>query len=187
MTAPNLDRVQVVKWESSSLGGTEEDTFPTAIEETEDALSARGIYLQPASGGADEGVLVWRDSNDMKLEDKSVGPITLTEINAKINVTQHKALRDLIHFIDDGPCEGFATGAYQETTWSTYFKTAVVWYDKSGAGKKKIVEKLITWTGMNATTKVWKMYDAAETLLVTVTDTLTYSGYQISSKSRSWA
>ena len=187
MAVPNLDRVQAVKWESSALGGTEEDTFPTAIEETEDALSARGIYLQPASGGADEDVLVWRDTNDIKLQDKAVGPITLTQIDAKINATQHKALRDLIHFIDDGPCDGFATGSNQETTWSTFFKTNVVWYDKSGEGKKKIVEKIITWTGMNATTKVWKMYDATETLLITVTDKLTYDGYQITGKSRAWA
>lgn len=58
----------------------------------------------------------------------------------------------------------------------TVFPTAIIWYDSNGGGKKKIVEKLISWTGVNPTTIAWKVYDAAESLLVTVTDTVTYSG-----------
>ena len=99
---------------------------------------------------------------------------------------QHKAIRHLIHFIDNGPAEGFASGAYREVT-GTVFPTAVVWYDKSGEGKKKIVEQLITWTGVNATTVVWKIYDATETLLATVTDAITYSGVFETSRTRTIA
>ena len=95
----------------------------------------------------------------------------------------HKILRQLIHFIDNGPAEGFTSGAYREMT-GTVFPTAIIWYDKATAGKKKIVEKLITWTGVNATTIVWKVYDAAETLLATVTDTVTYSGVFETSRAR---
>ena len=92
-----------------------------------------------------------------------------------ITESQHKILRHLIHFIDNGPAEGFASGAYREMT-GTVFPTAIIWYNQAGAGKKKIVEKLITWTGVNPTTIVWKIYDTSEVLLATVTDTISYTG-----------
>jgi hypothetical protein len=77
---PNLDRVQVAKWESPSGGGTQTDAYPVAIDEIVDALSGRGVYFQPAGGTADEDVLVWRDGDDLKFEDKVTGPKTLTQL-----------------------------------------------------------------------------------------------------------
>jgi hypothetical protein len=184
MPPPNLDRVQAVKWESSEKGGTEEDIQPVGMDETEDALSGRGFYFQPSGGPADEAVLVWRDGNDLKLQDAACGPYTLTTLAANgITETQHKTLRNLVHFIDNGPAEGFASGAYKEVT-GTLFPTAIIWYDQSGAGKKKIVSKEITWTGVTPTTITWKVYDTSEVLLATVTDTVTYSGLFETSRSR---
>jgi hypothetical protein len=98
----------------------------------------------------------------------------------------HEALRQLIHFIDNGPAEGFASGAYREMT-GTAFPSAVVWYDKAGVGKKKIIEKLITYTGAFPTTITWKIYDDTETLLATVIDTISYSGAFETSRLRSIA
>ena len=91
------------------------------------------------------------------------------------SLADHPALRQLVHFIDNGPAEGFLTGSYREVTGDV-FPTAIVWYDNNGESKKKIVEKLIAWTGANPTTITWKIYDDTETLLATVTDTITYSG-----------
>lgn len=92
-----------------------------------------------------------------------------------ISEATHKTLRQLIHLADGGgPFEGFTSGAYREIT-GTVFPTAVVWWDSSSK-LKKIVEKLISWTGPNPTTITWKAYDAAGSLLVTVTDTISYSG-----------
>jgi hypothetical protein len=115
-------------------------------------------------------------------------PITWVLISAGPGLSEatHSALRQLIHFIDNGPAEGFASGAYREMT-GTVFPTAIIWYDKATSGKKKIVEKLITWTGVNPTTIVWKMYNASETLLVTITDTVTYSGVFETSRTRAIA
>ena len=87
----------------------------------------------------------------------------------------HEALRQLIHFIDEGPANGFASGAYKEIT-GTLYPTAIVWYDSAAPGHKKIVEKLITWTDVLPTTIVWNMYNAAGVLLATVTDIITYAG-----------
>jgi hypothetical protein len=114
------------------------------------------------------------DSDGFKVLDSS-GNIKTANVLVGFTEDDHKTVRQLIHFIEDGPAEGFASGAYRETT-GTAFPTAVIWYDKAGAGKKKIVETLITWTGAFPTEIVWKIYDAAEVLLATITDTVTYSG-----------
>lgn len=92
-----------------------------------------------------------------------------------ITAAEHKALRQLIHFISDGPAEGFASGAYKEIT-GTVFPTAIVWYVDSGK-TDKIVERLVTWSGSVATVDKWKIYDTdGSTVLWTISDAITYSG-----------
>jgi len=93
----------------------------------------------------------------------------------ELSIEAHKVLRQLIHFIDGGPAEGFASGAYREIT-GTAFPTAIIWYNEAGVSKNKIVEKLITWSGVFPATITWKVYDAAEVLLATVVDTISYAG-----------
>ena len=103
-----------------------------------------------------------------------------------ISAAQHKALRDLIHFIDDGPADGFASGAYKETTYSGILPTTQIWYEDSGK-TQKIVELTVTYTGILPTTEVWKMYDAdGVTLLLTVTDAITYTGVFETTRTRTW-
>jgi hypothetical protein len=99
---------------------------------------------------------------------------------------QHRILRQLIHFIDNGPAEGFASGAYRETT-GTVFPTTIIWYDQAGPGKKKIVSKEIVWSGPFPSTITWKAYDSTETLLATVTDTIIWSGPFEASRTRTIA
>jgi len=115
-------------------------------------------------------VIVYGGVHYQKLDDGST-----TNVSQAPTAVDHKILRQLIHFINTGPAEGFASGAYREVT-GTVFPSAVIWYDKAGAGKKKIVEKTLAYTGAFPTTIVWKIYDEAETLLATVTDVITYSG-----------
>lgn len=116
-----------------------------------------------------------RSGNNILLRDVAVGEHTLTELLSMVTPAQHRILRQLIHFIDDGPAEGFASGAYREIT-GTVFPTAIVWWESSGK-TKKIVEKLITWTGVFPTTILWKVYDTNGTsVLATVSDAISYSG-----------
>jgi hypothetical protein len=100
----------------------------------------------------------------------------------------HKVLRQLIHFIDNGPAEGFASGAYRETLPSADpFPTSVIWYTDSGK-TDKIVEKLITYTGVVPTQIQWKMYDVdGSTVLATITDAISYSGVFETSRTRTIA
>lgn len=97
-----------------------------------------------------------------------------------ITAEQHKAIRQLIHFIDGGPAEGFASGA-EEEIHDSFFPTASIWWTDSSR-TDKIVEKTINRdppSGSNVTPNpiTWKMYDTdGSTVLVTVTDEITYNG-----------
>lgn len=100
---------------------------------------------------------------------------------------QHEVLRQLIHFIDDGPAEGFPSGSYKETTPSGPFPTSEIWWESS-AKLKKIVSLDTTWTGATITQEVWKIYDTdGSTVLATVTDVIAYSGVFEATRTRTIA
>ena len=90
-----------------------------------------------------------------------------------ITSDSHEAIRQLIHFIDSGPTTG--TGLSKVIT-GTAFPSAITWYHSTPGGSKKLYEKLITWSGALPTVITWNIYDDTETLLATVTDTISYSG-----------
>ena len=90
-----------------------------------------------------------------------------------ISEATHRTLLQLIHFIDEGPAEGFTTGATKTVT-GTVFPTQILW---KRADATKLVEQNVTWTGPKPTTVEWKVYDTdGTTVLATVTDTISYSG-----------
>ena len=178
-----MARIQIQYWD-------EANGAPAVIDPNAHEPDVRGLYIQDDTSD-DENVLVSRDSSgNMTFKDVVQSTAkTLTDLVAGtggLTPDGHKVLRQLIHFIDDGPAEGFASGAYREVT-GTVFPTAVIWYTDSSK-TDKIVEKLITWTGVNATTIVWKIYDTdGSTVLATVTDTVAYSGVFETSRTRAIA
>ena len=99
-------------------------------------------------------------------------------IGTSFTPSQHEVLRQLIHFIDEGPATGFPTGARKQILPAADpFPTSVIWWEDT-ALTKKIVEKLIT-RNPNKTPSVvqWKMYAIdGTTVISTVTDTISYSG-----------
>ena len=99
---------------------------------------------------------------------------SLTGVTAGgLTAAQHRTLLQLIHFIDNGPAEGFVTGATRTTT-GTAFPSQILWKRSDATN---LVEKNITYTGAFPTTIEWKMYDTdGSTVLATVTDTISYSG-----------
>jgi hypothetical protein len=115
---------------------------------------------------------------------------TLTELlagAAGLTESAHKTLRQLIHFINDGPGGGFASGAFKETTPAGPFPTSEIWWE-SASKLKKIVSLDTTWVGAKITAEVWKVYDTdGSTVLATVTDAITYSGAFESSRTRTIA
>lgn len=95
-----------------------------------------------------------------------------------ITAAMHRTLRQLIHFISEGPTFGFASGAFREVLPAANpFPTSVVWWE-SAAKLKKIVDKLIARNPNKTPSAItWHMYDTdGVTVVETVTDTITYSG-----------
>ena len=183
-----MDRVQVLKRESAALGGDAADEQPwdAPIEPQEDAIEAAGVYVQDTST-RDESTLIDRSGDDLRFKDtNNPTPKTLTELVAGsggLTELAHRTLRQLIHFISEGPAEGFASGAYRETT-GTIQPSAEVWYvDATKA--KRIVEKNTSWAGAVPSVEEWKVYDTdGTTVLATVTDTISYIGIFETSRTR---
>jgi hypothetical protein len=145
-------------------------------------LDEEGVYLEPSSVvPATNGEFRYVVGTGFRFfEEGTLKGLTGTGISE----AQHRVLRQLIHFIDDGPAEGFLSGAYKETTPASPFPTLEVWWESSSK-LKKIVELATTWTGVNIPQEQWKVYDVdGSTVLATVTDSISYSGVFETSRTR---
>jgi hypothetical protein len=190
MAAPK-DRVQLRKSEEASRGGDAADDnmgMPALLNANEDAPEVRGVFLQTDVSN-DEEVYVTRDGDDMLFRDvANPAEKTLTELLAGaggLTESAHRALRQLIHFIDDGPAEGFVSGAFKETT-GTIYPSLEAWYVVGSTPPAGLIVSLATtWSGVKITQEIWKMYDTdGSTVLVTVTDAISYSGVFETSRTR---
>jgi hypothetical protein len=93
-----------------------------------------------------------------------------------VTEAEHETLRQLIHFIDNGPGDGFASGAIRITNPSgSPFPNDIVWY-LDNTLTKKLVEKIIVYNSNQVpVTITWNMYDFdGTTILHTVVDTFAY-------------
>jgi hypothetical protein len=82
---PGTDRVQVVKRESTALGGSAADDLPfdAPIVPQQDAIECAGVYLQDAAN-RDQTVYVDRSGADLRLRDQNVTtPITLSQLRGQ--------------------------------------------------------------------------------------------------------
>lgn len=160
-------------------------------------LASSGNLDGPVSGSAANVVPRLKDatgrytlSSGVTIDnsDNIVTPGTITS-NGSLLLSEdaHAALRQLIHFIDSGPAEGFVSGAFHETLpTGRPFPTSYIWWE-SASKLQKIVELTLTRSqgGGKPLTEEWKMYDTdGTTVLVTVTDTITYSGPFESTRTR---
>lgn len=104
-----------------------------------------------------------------------------------ITPADHDALRQLIHFIDDGPTDGFASGSVKDCTTEGTLVVNEVWYTDAGR-TQKIVELDITYNGVFPVTETWRMYDTdGTTVLVTLVDTIQYNGVFEASRTRTYS
>ena len=156
------------------------DRFPGTREEEE-------LALQPASSDPTVVGAMRLVSGRYRLRD-DLGGFDPREAASGISETSHKLLRQLIHFIDNGPAEGFASGAYREIIGGV-FPTEVIWWE-SASKLKRIVDKVVTRSGGGATPVAptpitWRVYDTdGTTVLATVADAIAYSGAFETSRTR---
>lgn len=176
-----VTRVKPVKNNPSE--GYEED-----FNDNTDYLDVRGLAIQNDTSN-DATVLVSRDvSNNLTLTDPIAGTYTLAALSAGgsgISASTHRTLRQLIHFIDEGPAEGFASGAYKVTSYTSgILVSSEIWYEDNTLAKK-IVELTVTYSGIIPSTEEWKMYDTdGVTVLSTITDTYAYTGIKEINRTR---
>jgi hypothetical protein len=105
-----------------------------------------------------------------------------------LSEAQHNALRQLIHFIDQGPTDGWASGTFSESTYTGVNLDSEIWYEDNTKAKKIVELEITTYSGVLPTTEVWKIYDSdGSTVLVTLTDVITYSGVFEATRTRTWA
>jgi hypothetical protein len=157
----------------------DETTF-TVVESIADSTGGTGIFRFPPGA-----IRIGVDPTSIVQSSQSLLQGVLEDLDAAISgggitPAQHKALRHLIHFIDEGPADGFASGAYRQVVGSKVFPTSIIWWESS-AMSQKIVEKIITRTGTGTKVKptpiTWKMYDTdGTTVLATVMDDIQWSG-----------
>lgn len=96
--------------------------------------------------------------------------------SSKLNSFNHETIRQLIHFIDEGPGDGFASGAYKVISpASSIFPTNITWYFDSTMSQK-IVEKTISWNGVVPITINWEVYNVdGVTVAHTISDSISYT------------
>ena len=156
------------------------DRRPGALEEDEE------IRFETPSGAApsQQGAFTYDPAlGEFKFYD-GTGVFNPRSGGSGITAEQHKTILQLVHFIDEGPAEGFTTGATKTVTGGA-FPTSVVW---KRADASKLIEQLVTWTGTVPTSVQWKIYDTdGTTVLATVTDTISYSGPFETGRTRSIA
>ena len=123
---------------------------------------------------SDIDLLQFNDAQKLFLQ--NAGVVTGLEVSSGSGMTssEHESLRQLIHFIEEGPSTGFSSGAFKEIVGQP-FPTSIIWYTNA-AKTKKIIEKLIVRNASNNPTIItWNMYDAnGITIINTVVDTFTY-------------
>lgn len=138
------------------------------------------------SFGFTEGVQVGWDELDGYVQNQIITGGSGISLDGYVSKQQHKTLRDLIHFIDEGPGDGFASGAEKVILPSgNPFPTQVTWYLDS-THTTKLVEKFITYNANHFPITIqWNMYDFdGLTLIHTVTDVITYNSAFESSRVR---
>lgn len=121
---------------------------------------------------SDIDLLQFNDAQKLFLQ--NAGIVNGLEVTSGMTTSNHETLRQLIHFIDEGPSTGFSSGAFKEITGQP-FPTSIIWYTNV-TKTKKIIEKLIVRNvNNNPTIITWNMYDSnGITILNTIVDTFTY-------------
>lgn len=110
----------------------------------------------------------------------------VTSASSGITDTDHKTLRQLIHFINEGPGDGFYSNPFREIVGGL-FPSRVTWWSDSGK-TIRLFQTEVTRSGIYPVTQSYKMYASnGVTLLAVATDVIAYNGAFEVARSRSFA
>ncbi len=99
----------------------------------------------------------------------------------------HKTLKHLIHFINDGPGDGFFSSTFKETS-GIPFIDRITWWDSSLKQNRIFQTEFTRSLNKTTTTRSYKMYDTdGFTILSKATDVITFvSGIFEQSRTRTF-
>lgn len=180
--APN-DRVRLI----GTSGGLADGyyTVNSVINDTsfitnQSVVSSTGgtIYFMHPSGasriGIDSSNLANTDADNLQDVVQDLDVSISNAYNAALTPTEHQTLRQLIHFLDEGPGDGFASGAYKETLTHP-FPTSIIWYTDITKTKIIVSKTIIRNAIQIPITITWEVYmEDGVTVAHTVIDTITY-------------
>ena len=186
-----VDRVRPLCIESPASGGTQVDYNPVEVDPKEDGVDARAFFAQNGTS-ADSTAYVSRTGANLTLTDAAAGTKNAVDLVSRVlgATSAHASLLDIQHLLgNEGPGDGWASGANMRTVYSGPLLTSRTWYASSSASAAPIVRYAVTYkTGTPlAATQTWTLYTASGAVYRTVTDTLTWAGPQLASVVRTWA
>lgn len=110
----------------------------------------------------------------------------ITSASSGISDNDHKTLRQLIHFIEDGgPGDGFYSNPFREIAGGI-FPNRVTWWSDSDK-TIRLFQTEITRSGIFPVTQTYKMYSAGGVVIASAQDIISYSGAFEVARSRSFA
>lgn len=183
-----LDSVRALKFESPSTGGTQTDSGPTECNPLEDALTAAGLFINgPTVTSADKACLVDRADGNLRLTDSFTSHVLAELVSTSTGqLGSHNALLDPIHFLSDGPGDGWASGAVSQDGYVGPLLVSTTWYTDATL-TKKIVGKQWAYSGPLVATEKLLVYASDGTSIVrTITDTFNYNGPLRTTRTRAW-
>ena len=185
-----LARTRPLKIEVSTEGGLTPDMAATEVSPARDGVDAGAYFLQsPAS--ADSTCYTDRDPADgaRRVTDAVQGTRRMPDLISRTLAAYnpHQGLPDIIHFLDDGPGDGWASGSYKVATFSGPLPTGWTWYTNS-AMTTKILQVVIAYPSASLlpASQTWTVYSGGVAVR-TLVDTFNYTGPLLTSVARTWS
>lgn len=131
---------------------------------------------------------IWICTTDSPADVIDTDALTFEDVVNKdsLSASEHRAIRQLIHFVDDGPAAGFASGAYRETLpLGDPFPTSETWWTSAAKTQKIVDLTIVRDVEQKPTSETWKAYDIdGVTVIESVIDVIAYSGPFETSRTR---
>jgi len=159
-----IDLVKPLKMETPGEGGTEDDLFPTEVNEAEDYILSKGIAIEDDTTTIDKDL-----AGNIVLKDAVSGPKTLAQLIAGTGMTpaDHLVLDQLVHNISEN-------SFIEYTRSSGLISGIIIWANSSKL--TKIREESYVRTGNLVSSYTIKQYDGGGILIKTETHTISRSG-----------
>ncbi len=150
---------------------------PTIFDDTTKGYEPGSLWI--ISGTQQAYILVDSMSGSAVWKDSTAAASGISEIS-------HKSLRQLIHFINEGPGDGFYSNPFREISGGA-FPDRITWWSDSNK-TLRLFQTEITRSGIYPVTESYKMYAAnGVTVLASATDLISYQGAFEVARSRSFA